>query len=103
MTPTIDHPETKETDIRGHQMSVTGGSTLLPTTILAFERRHPGNNPDKHERIRVELGITPVRYAVLLMRAAVSAEGIAAEPVTARIVREKAERGARERERRLAA
>lgn len=75
---------------------------MTHTDILAFERRHPGNNPDKHERIRTTLGITPVRYAVMLRRAAVSAEGIAADPVTARMVREKAERVARERLARVA-
>lgn len=76
---------------------------MTPTTLLVFERRHPGNTPAKNELIRHMLGITPVRYAVLLMRAAESAEGIAADPVTARMVRERAEMRARERAHRSAA
>ncbi|MDQ0726785.1 DUF3263 domain-containing protein [Microbacterium sp. W4I20] len=73
------------------------------TTILAFERRHPGNSPTKRELIRHTLGITDIRYTVLLLRAAESAEGIAADPVTARMVRERGEMRARERGRRTAA
>lgn len=76
---------------------------MTPTTLLAFERRHPSNNPEKHERIRHMLGITPVRYAVLLRRAAESVEGIAADPVTARIVRERAEMRTQERAQRTVA
>lgn len=76
---------------------------MTPTTLLAFERRHPGNTPAKNELIRKTLGITPVRYTVLLRRAAESVEGIAADPVTARMVRERGEMRARERGRRTAA
>lgn len=75
---------------------------MTPTTLLAFERAHPGNTPAKNELIRKTLGITPVRYTVLLMRAAVSAEGITADPMTARMVRERAEMRARERLSRIA-
>lgn len=73
-----------------------------PTALLAFERRWPISSPDRDERIRRELGITPVRYAVLLRRAADSIEGIAAEPVTSRLVRERLARRARAREARYA-
>jgi len=76
---------------------------MTPTTLLAFERRHPGNSPQKRELIRHMLGITEVRYAVLLRRAASSIEGIAADPVTARMVRETAEARAQERAQRNAA
>lgn len=76
---------------------------MTPTTLLAFERRHPGDSPHKRELIRRMLGITEVRYAVLLTRAAESIEGIAADPITARRVREEAERRAQEREQRKAA
>ncbi|MFB7843165.1 DUF3263 domain-containing protein [Microbacterium sp. NPDC056052] len=43
-----------------------------PTDLLAFEAAHPGWSSNKEMRIRHELGITPVRYAVLLERAAES-------------------------------
>ncbi|MBT2485829.1 MULTISPECIES: DUF3263 domain-containing protein [unclassified Microbacterium] len=74
-----------------------------PTALLAFETRHPYQSSAKNERIRRELGITEVRYYVLLGRAARSAEGIAAHPVTARLVRERAAQRAQQRERRSAA
>lgn len=76
---------------------------MTPTTLLAFERRHPGNSPEKRAIIRRMLGITEVRYAVLLNRAAETTEGIAADPVTARMVRERAENRARARAHRNAA
>lgn len=75
--------------------------TVTPADLLAFEARHPILTPDKGERIRRELGITPTRYFVLLARAAASAEGIAADPLTARRVRELAERRAATRQRRM--
>lgn len=76
---------------------------MTPTTLLAFERRHPGDSPQKRELIRRMLGISEIRYAVLLTRAASSSEGIAADPITARRVREEADRRARERVQRFAA
>ncbi|WP_374199093.1 DUF3263 domain-containing protein [Microbacterium sp. KKR3/1] len=75
---------------------------MTPADLLAFEAQHPHQTPEKTERIRRELGITEVRYYVLLARAARSAEGIAAHPMTARMVRERAERSADGRERRAA-
>lgn len=78
-------------------------TTMTPTTLLAFERRHPGDNPHKRELIRRMLGITEVRYAVLIARAAESIEGMAADPITARRVRDEADRRARERAQRKAA
>lgn len=74
--------------------------TPTPTRILAFERQHPATTPDKHERIRRELGITEIRYYVLLDRVARSDEGMRAEPIVARIVRERAEKRAAVRARR---
>ncbi|WP_416338491.1 DUF3263 domain-containing protein [Microbacterium sp. STF-2] len=62
---------------------------VTPAEILAFEAAHPQHLPHREERIRHDLGISPVRYAVLLMRAAESSEGISAHPLTARLVRER--------------
>jgi len=58
--------------------------------ILAFEAANTGHGPEKNLRIRRELGITEVRYYVLLGRAAESADGIKADPLTARMVRQRA-------------
>lgn len=74
----------------------------MPADLLAFEARHPRHTPTKASRIRHELGITEVRYYVLLARAARSVEGIAADPATARMVRQRAERRADERAKRAA-
>lgn len=62
---------------------------MLPARLLAFEHAHPRHNGTKEETIRATLGITPARYYVLLGRAARSVEGIAADPITARRVRER--------------
>lgn len=67
---------------------------MTPSALLAFEAQHPRHTPTKMSRIRHELGITEVRYYVLLARAARSAEGIAADPMTARMIRERASRRA---------
>lgn len=74
----------------------------MPADLLAFEARHPRHTPTKTSRIRHELDITEVRYYVLLARAARSAGGIAADPATARMVRQRAERRADERAKRAA-
>ncbi|CAN7269215.1 DUF3263 domain-containing protein [Microbacterium foliorum] len=76
---------------------------MTPADILAFEAANPHHTPTRAERIRRELGITPIRYVVLLKRAAESAEGMAADPVTSRIVRERAASREQERMRRTAA
>lgn len=65
-----------------------GALRVRPEQLLAFESRWPGHTTGKDEGIRGELGITPARYYQLLVRAADSFEGIAAEPLTARRVRE---------------
>lgn len=75
---------------------------MTPAQLLAFEQAHPHHTPTKVAAIRRDLGITEVRYYVLLNRAARTAEGIKAHPVTARIVRERAEERARIREARVA-
>lgn len=72
---------------------------VTPADLLAFEAANPHHTPTRDERIRRELGITPTRYFVLLGRAAASVDGIAADPVTARRVREQAERRAAVRQR----
>jgi hypothetical protein len=71
-----------------------GSVTVTPADLLAFEAAYPSHTPSKEERIRRELGITPTRYVVLLARAAESPEGLTADPVTSRIVRERAARRA---------
>lgn len=85
-------------------MSVVGERLVrvTPADLLAFEAAHPHPSSTRDELIRSELGITPIRYVVLLGRAAESVEGIVADPVTARRVRELAARRAAERERRVA-
>lgn len=76
---------------------------MTPAQLLDFERRHPTAAPDKHARIRREFGISEIRYYVLLERAAVSDDGITADPITARVIRERIERRAMIRTRRTAA
>jgi hypothetical protein len=76
---------------------------VTPEQLLAFKQANPHHTPTKNERIRHQLGISEIRYYTLLHRAARSAEGISADPVTARRVREQAEKRARERDHRNAA
>lgn len=75
---------------------------MLPGTLLAFERAHPRHDGTKEETIRAKLGLTPARYYVLLGRAARSLEGMRADAVTARRVRERTERRGRQRSGRAA-
>lgn len=75
---------------------------MTPAQLLDFERQHPAATPDKHARIRHELGISEIRYYALLARAAESAEGIAADPFTARMIRERAYNRAHARRQRIA-
>lgn len=70
---------------------------MTPERLLAFEAAHPTHSTTKEELIRSELGITPVRYVSLLARAAASAEGVRADPMTARRVRDIAAHRARTR------
>lgn len=70
---------------------------MTPAQLLAFERRHPAATPDKRERIRHELGITETRYWQLLERAAHDADGIAAHPITARLIRQRVQARAQAR------
>jgi len=68
---------------------------MLPhADLLEFEQRWRRPCGAKDEAIRRELRITPVRYYMLLKRAAESLDGIAAHPVTARLVRERQQRQA---------
>lgn len=60
-----------------------------PHQLLTFEQQHPKHTGWKEERIRTELGLTPARYYQLTHRAAVSVEGQAADPITARAIRER--------------
>ncbi|MCK2034500.1 DUF3263 domain-containing protein [Microbacterium sp. KSW4-4] len=76
--------------------------TVTPAQLLAFEARHPKHTPAKTHAIRHQLGISEVRYYTLLHRAARSVEGISIDPLTARMVRERIEKRARERTKRAA-
>lgn len=86
-------------------MSVAGEGIepVTPADLLTFKAAHPHHTPSKEQRIRRELGVTPTRYVVLLHRAAADPAGIAAHPITARRVRERAERRTESRARRFAA
>lgn len=75
---------------------------MTPAQLLAFEAQHPKHTPAKTHAIRHQLGISEVRYYTLLHRAARSTEGISIDPVTARMVRERIEKRARERLKRAA-
>lgn len=61
---------------------------MSPAALLAFEASNPGHPPGKEERILATFGFSAARYYQALHRAAVSVEGIKADPVTARRVRE---------------
>ena len=70
---------------------------MSPTQILRFERDHPGTSPTKHAEVRRTLGISEIRFYALLERAARSDDGMRADPITARHIRERAERRAAKR------
>ena len=61
---------------------------MTPAELLAFEARNPSWRGNKETRIRQQLGLTPARYSTLLIRAAESEEGMRADAVTARRVRD---------------
>lgn len=73
-------------------MSVAPGTVgvMEPDTLLTFEARWPRHSGSKELAVRAELGLTPARYYALLNRAARSRRGIAADPITARRVRDRA-------------
>ena len=56
--------------------------------VIAFERKYPGWGPAKIDVIRAELGITEVRYAVLLERAIADESAAQSDPVFVRNLRE---------------
>jgi len=60
--------------------------------ILAYERTHPGWSERKEDAIRAELGITPVRYAVLLNRALDDPDATESDPVLVHHLRARRER-----------
>ena len=65
--------------------------------LLDFERRWPGATPGKYEQIRAELGITEVRYAVLLGRAIDTTEALELDPVLVHHLRAQRDRADRNR------
>nr|WP_240747283.1 DUF3263 domain-containing protein [Microbacterium sp. K24] len=62
---------------------------VTPADLLAFEARYPAHTPTKTQAIHRELGLHPARYYQKLRHAAEASEGIAADPITARRVRER--------------
>lgn len=60
---------------------------MTPAELLAFEARGWLHAGAKERAIREELGLSPVGYYVALLAAASSAEGVAADAVTAARVR----------------
>ena len=62
---------------------------MTPEALLQFEHEHPGHKPGKEEEIRRRFGVSPARYYQRLNRVAKSLEGIRADPITARMVRDK--------------
>ncbi|RUQ06973.1 DUF3263 domain-containing protein [Microbacterium sp. HSID17254] len=72
-------------------MSVVAERILVvtPSDLLAFEARFPVQTPAKTHAIDRELGLGPARYYQLLIRAASSRDGVSADPITARHVRER--------------
>jgi hypothetical protein len=50
--------------------------------LLRFEEMHPRNDGAKHEAMRRQLGLTPVRYQQRLLRAIRSPEAVACYPQT---------------------
>lgn len=75
---------------------------MTPTDLLAFEAMPPAFGPEKGERIRRELGMTPVRFYQLLHRFVVTREAMEADPITARRVREQLQEAQERRSRRVA-
>ncbi|MGK9222088.1 MULTISPECIES: DUF3263 domain-containing protein [unclassified Microbacterium] len=50
--------------------------TPTPAQLIDFEKAHWEHSGTKEEAIRRELGLTPPRYYVLLLRAVADLEGI---------------------------
>jgi len=61
---------------------------MTPAELLAFEARWPRHTPAKCAAIRA-LGMHEARYYQRLIHAATSPEGITADPITARRVRDR--------------
>lgn len=75
---------------------------VTPADLLAFEARWPHHTSAKGERIRSELGITPVRFYQLLHRFVMTREALEADPLTARRVRDQLHAAQERRSRRAA-
>ena len=68
-------------------MSVGGWRDAQPNdrdehALLQFEDTHPRNDGAKHEAVRRQLGLTPVRRQQRLLRAIRSPEAVACYPQT---------------------
>lgn len=77
-------------------MSVVGRTlgTMTPDELIRFEADWPQHNGTKEEAIRHVLGMKPARYYQLLNRAARQLDGMRADPIVARRVRERSMRAA---------
>lgn len=64
---------------------------MTPAELIAFETQYPHSDPTKRAAIYNALNLTEARYYQLLHRAAMTLEGITANPMTARRVRERGE------------
>lgn len=73
-----------------------------PEHLIDFIVVTPFDAPAFHERVAERFGITAVRFTVLLNRAIESPRGIAHDPFTCRLLRERRERNARSKVRLLA-
>ena len=76
-------------------MSVVGWTLerMTPEQLMHFEADWPRHNGDKELAIRAR-GLTPARYYMMLNRAARTLDGVRADPIVARRVRERAMRAA---------
>lgn len=72
------------------------------TRLLDFESHWPRHSGIKEETIRVELGITPARYYVLLNRAIETREALETHPMLVRRLLRLRDRRARARRQRIA-
>lgn len=61
---------------------------MSPEILIDFASRFPTYTPSMEVEVRRELGISPTRFYQLLHRAVLTPEGMRADPITARRVRE---------------
>jgi hypothetical protein len=62
--------------------------------LLRFEELHPRNDGAKHEAMRRQLGLTPVRYQQRLLQVVRAADAVAAFPLVVHRVERQTARAA---------